>query len=110
MGATGPSGFVARLKFYSNGVMWENDASKVLVRWDKQNRSTWQANVDTDEAGANIRLSGTGNKASMCISASQFTETSSYFGGMLRLQMEVGSPASPGTLGDKTITFQYDEQ
>jgi len=110
MGATGPSGFVASLKFYSDGTMWNTDASKVLVNYDKQNRTTWQANVDTDIGGANIRTVTSGAKASLCISASQFTSTSTYFGGMLRLQMEVGNDASPGTLGDKTVTFQYDEQ
>jgi len=110
MGATGPSGYVASLKFYSDGTMWNNEASKVMVTYDKANRSTWGANVDTDISGANIKGATSGAKASLCISASQFTSTSTYFGGMLRLQMEVGNDASPGTLGDKTITFQYDEQ
>ncbi len=110
MGATGPSGFVASLKFYSDGTMWGNDASKVLVNYDKNSRTTWGANIDTDIGGVNIKLASTTNKASLCISASQFTSTSTYFGGMLRLQMQVGNDASPGTLGDKTVTFQYDEQ
>jgi hypothetical protein len=110
MGATGPSGFVASLKFYSDGTMWNNEASFVLVEYDKANRTTWGANVDTAIAGTNIKGATSGAKASLCISASQFTSTSTYFGGMLRLQMEVGQEASPGTLGDKTITFQYDEQ
>ena len=110
MGATGPSGYVASLKFYSDGTMWNNDASKVLVEYDKGDRSSWSANVDTSITGTNIINASVTNKASLCISASQFTSISTYFGGMLRLQMEVGNDASPGTLGDKTITFQYDEQ
>lgn len=110
IGATGPSGFIASLEWYSDGNLWNNAASKVLVQYDRADRTTWGANVDTDISGTDIANATLVSAATMAVPASQFTTTTTYHGGMLRLQMEVGAPASPGTLGNETITFTYNEQ
>lgn len=111
MGAQGPSNFVASLKVYSDGQLWgAGTASKARVQWDRLSRAAWQANVDTDINGSNIENATAANPASLCVLASTFNQTSIYFGGIMRMQLEVGYQASPGTLSQETITFQYDEQ
>ena len=112
IGATGPSNFIASLKFYTNWTGgWGADptASYVLVEYDKQG-ATWGANVDTAINGVNIETIDSGSPASMCPLTATYSATTTYHGALLRLQMEVGNEASPGTLGNQTVTFSYDEQ
>ena len=112
MGAQGPSNFVASLKVYSDGSLWSGGAEAALVQYDKGDISSWNANVDTNINGVNIETATAANTASMSPGDSTYDDTkvTMYFGGMLRLQLEVGNIASPGTLAQETITFQYDEQ
>lgn len=112
MGAQGPPNFVASLKVYSDGSLWTGGAEAALVQYNKGDIGTWQANIDTNISGVNIELATVSNTASMSPSASTYDDTkvTLYIGGILQLQLEVGSIASPGTLAQETITFQYDEQ
>lgn len=111
MGTTGPSNYVASLRVYCDGQLWgAGTASKVRVQWDRLSRAAWSANVDTDINGTNIENATSANPATLCVPASTFNATDIYFGGIFRMQLEVGYQASPGTLRQETITFQYDEQ
>jgi hypothetical protein len=110
IGATGPSNFIASLQFYSDGTLWGGPtASYVLVEYDKQG-ATWGANVDASIVGTSISTKTSGSPATMCPETATYSTTTTYHGALLRLQMEVGNEASPGTLGNETITFSYDEQ
>ncbi len=111
MGAVGPSNFVASIKVYSDGQLWGAvNASKTLIQYDRLSRATFVANVDTNISGVNIESATALDPASLCVAASTFNTTSMYFGAIFRMQLEVGFQASPGTLSQETITFQYDEQ
>lgn len=116
MGATGPSNYVASLKVYYSGSGWIDDttampvASRVLVEYDKS--ATYYQGQRTDASIMETYLPPSGSAATMAPTTATYGDnyTGSYFGTYLRLQMEVGNDASPGTLGDGTITFSYDEQ
>lgn len=109
IGAGGPSNFIASLKFYSDSDMWNNAASKVVVYYDKEDM-TWGANVDTEISGTDVDGITSGAPATMCPITATYSSTTTYHGALLRLQMEVGNDASPGTLGNEVLTFSYDEQ
>ncbi len=109
IGAGAPSNYIASLKFYSDGTVWGNAASKVLVEYDRQGAS-WSANVDASIMGTDIDGVTSGAPASMCPVTATYSTTTTYHGALIRLQMEVGNDASPGTLGNETVTFSYDEQ
>lgn len=110
IGATGPSNYIASLKFYSDGTLWGGaTASRVLVEYDTQGQ-TWAANVDTAINGTDVKNATLAAPATLCVNTATFSGTTTYHGALLRLQMEVGYQASPGTLGNETLTFQYDEQ
>ena len=109
IGGTGPSNYIASLEFYTDGTSWGNDATKVLVEYDKS-ATTFNANVDTPINGVNIFTLTSGNSATLCELTATFSGTNKYIGALLRLQMEVGYEASPGTLSNETITFSYSEQ
>jgi len=110
IGATAPSNYIASLKFYSDGTLWGGPtASYVLVEYDKQG-ATWSANTDASIVGTSISGVTSGAPATMCPGTATYSGTTTYHGALLRLQMEVGNEASPGTLGNETVTFSYDEQ
>lgn len=109
IGATGPSNYIASLKFYSDGDMWNNGASYVIVEYDKQG-ATWAANTSASIMGTDVDGITSGAPATLCPNTATYSTTTTYHGALLRLQMEVGNEASPGTLGNETLTFSYDEQ
>ncbi len=112
MGTTGPSNYVASLKVYYSGTNWISDptASYVLVEYDKS--ATYYDGNRTDASIMAATIPPSAKAATMAPGTATFGDnyTGSYFGTYLRLQMEVGNEASPGTLGDGTVTFSYDEQ
>ena len=107
---TGPSNWIASFKVYSDGTMWGGaTASYVLVEYDKS-ATTYSANTDSEISGTDISTETSVSPATLCDQTATFSGTSTYYGSLLRLQMEVGNQASPGTLGNETLTFSYDEQ
>ena len=110
IGGAGPSNFLSSPQFYSDGTLWGGaTASYVLVEYDKQG-TTFSANVDTEISGTDISTVTSGAAATIGDQSATWSGTSKYFGSLLRLQMEVGNEASPGTLSNETITFTYNEQ
>ena len=108
-GGTGPSNYLSSPQFYSDGTLWGGaTASYVLVEYDKT--STEFSAQSASIQGTDISTVTSGAPATLGISTATYSTTSAYFGSLLRLQMEVGNEASPGTLGNETITFTYNEQ
>lgn len=111
IGGTGPSNFISSLQFYSDGTLWGGPtASYVLVEYDKAGGAGNFPNVDTAIGGTSIAGVTSGAAATLCPLTATYSGTSKYIGSILRLQLEVGNEASPGTLGNETITFSYAEQ
>jgi hypothetical protein len=110
IGGTGPSNYISSLQFYSDGTMWNSAASYVLVEYDKHAPGSFIANTDSEISGTDIVGVTSGAAATLCVLTATYSGTAKYMGSLLRLQLEVGNQASPGTLGNKTITFSYNEQ
>lgn len=111
IGGTGPSNFISSLQFYSDGTLWGGPtASYVLIEYDKFAPSGFTANTDSAIGGTSIAGVTSGAPATLCVNTATYSGTSRYMGSLLRLQLEVGNEASPGTLSNETITFSYNEQ
>ena len=112
LGGTPPSNFLASLKFYSDESLWGGTtASYVLVEYDKSATGIGAfPSAVASIIGTDINTPGVGDPATLGVLTATYSGTTSYFGSILRLQMEVGNEASPGTLSNETLTFSYDEQ
>lgn len=107
---TGPSNYISSLQFYSDGTIWGGPtASYVLIEYDKAASGVW-GNQATAINGTTISGVTSGGPATLCTNTATYSGTSKYIGSVLRLQLEVGNEASPGTLSNETITFSYSEQ
>lgn len=107
---TGPSNYISSLQFYSDGTLWGGPtASYVLVEYDKSASGTFP-NVDTAISGTSIANATLAAPATLTPGTATYSGTTKYMGSILRLQLEVGNQASPGTLGNETVTFSYAEQ
>jgi len=67
----------------------------------------WVTEIDTDISGTDLFTKTDG--ATIDLGGSDITATTGYFGDVLRMQMHVGSGASPGALTPETLTMTYDE-
>jgi len=79
--------------------------SEVDIFYDTD--TEWKAEVDSDISGTDFFTKGSGDP--VLLEGSDLTDTTGYFGDVLRLQMHVGSGASPGALSPETMTMTYDE-
>lgn len=101
---TGPTTNIQNLRAYSAGV---NFGSGVTLNYDTTNAFGSQFN--TNLGGADFFGTNSGSPVHLdTTNTGPFTGTG-YKGDILRLQLVVGTLASPGLLSSKTATFTYDE-
>jgi hypothetical protein len=97
----------SNLEAYTDGGSYSD--TWVTVQYDVN--QNWAANVTTDISGTDLFTMTSGNAIDMDSWDTAWTagEGTGYWGSFLRLQMEVGTGASPGTLNAETLTVSYDE-
>ena len=79
--------------------------SEVDIFYDTS--AEWVTEIDTDISGTDFFTITDGSAVDM--GGSDITDITGYFGDVLRLQMHIGSGASPGALAAETMTLTYDE-
>jgi len=97
----------SNLEVYTDGGTFANS---VTCQYDVQENFS-VGNTDADISGADIFTRTDENKEDMNSWKATHTvgEGTTYWGSFLRLQLEVGNDADPGTLVAETLTFSYDE-
>ena len=102
-----PSVDFTALEAYSDGGSFSD--TWVTVQYDVL--QTWVASVTTDISGTDLFTATSLNPIDMNSWDATWTagEGTGYWGSVLRLQMEVGTGASPGSLTAETLTFSYSE-
>ena len=104
--SSAPDTDFSNLEAYTDGGTFSNSVTcQYDVTW------TWVANVTTNIAGADVFTKTAGATIDMNSWDTTWTagEATGYWGTNLRLQLAVGSDATPGTLTAETLTFSYDE-
>ena len=100
-----PSVDIQNLEAYTDGA--NGFGTGVGVQYDVS--GSFEANVDTDISGTDLFTKTSGSPIDLdAINAGPHTGTG-YKGDFLRLQMSIGSTASPGSLTPEDLTISFDE-
>jgi hypothetical protein len=105
--SSAPDTDFSNLQAYSDGGGFSD--TWVAVEYDVT--QTFATNTDGDISGTDLFTKTAGSTIDMDSWDTTWTagEGTGYWGSNLRLQMSVGSGASPGTLTAETLTVSYDE-
>ena len=105
--SSAPDTDFSNLQAYSDGGGFSD--TWIGINYDVQ--QTFQTQTDNDISGTDLFTKTAGAAIDMDSWDTTWTagEGTGYWGSNLRLQMSVGSGASPGTLTAETLTFSYDE-
>lgn len=103
--ATAPSQKIDNLQAYSDG----SNTFGAGISVNASVGSGFNANATTWGGGADLFGYDSGTPLNMDAYHTASVNATGFCGDLLKLQLKVASPASPGALSPETLTFSYDE-